>query len=287
MSKKSTTQMGVDGDKVTDVVLLDANEVFVPDGRLRKIDKAKVKGMVESISKHGQLQPILVDKMGNLLDGNHRLQACIELGKRVEAKVMDIIDERVARLIEIDTNLVRNELSPTEQERHLVERKKIYLELYPETARGGKSKGEAKTFVEDTAEKMGVSKKTVERAIKRGETASEELVEARENKEISTADMDAIIGKTGADKGAQKEALKDVLAKKKEVKEKPKKEELGMKNVLPIDESYYKEQIEELKVDNGKLRNAYSKLEVDLAKAKEQIIKLQERIKDFSSKAKA
>lgn len=274
MKKVNNTKVGVDGDKVSDIILMDANEVFVPDGRLRKVDKSKVKGLVESISKHGQLQPILVDKMGNLLDGNHRLSACIELGIRVEAKVMDVIDEDVARLIEIDTNLIRNDLSPVEQEKHLVERKRIYLKLYPETAKGGKSKGDSKTFVEDTAEKMGVSKKTVERAIKRGETASEELQEARESKEISTSDMDTIIGKVGADPVKQKEALKDVLAKKKEAKEAPK----ANKDVLPVDEGYYKEQIEELKVDNGKLRAEKSKLEVDLAKAKAEIIKLQGKI---------
>lgn len=271
---KAKDKMDISGDKLNDFVLMDTDEVFVPDGRLRKIDKGKVKGLVESMTKQGQLQPILVDKMGNLLDGNHRLTACIELGRRVEAKIVDVVDSDIARLIEIDTNLVRSELTPQQQEEHLVERKKIYLKLYPDTAKGGKSKGEDKTFVEDTAEKLGVSKKTVERAIRRGENASEDLKEAREEGKVSSADMDKIITLAGNDKEKQKEALKDVLAKKKEPKE-----EKGTKTVLPVDLSYYEEQIKELKCDNDKLRGEKNKAEVDLAKAMEQIIKFQERIK--------
>lgn len=237
--------MGVDGDIVENIVLLDVNEVYVSDDRERGLNKVKIKSLVESISKHGQLQPIIIDKMGNLIAGNHRLEACKSLDIKVQAKVIDEINEDKIKLIEIDENLIRTELTLTQLERHLAKRKEIYTRLYPETKRGGKAKEDgAKTFVEDTAEKTGMNPKTVQRIIRRGENASEDLQEARDNGDISNADMDDIIKETGKDHEAQADKLKALLAQKsekpKEEKSKKEKNPLGETDNLPIDLEYYK-----------------------------------------------
>lgn len=219
-SKLKSNQVGIDGDTVDNVVFLDPNEVFVPENRFRKLSVKAVDSIAESMEKHGQLQIIRVDKNGNLIDGNHRLHACIKLGLRVKAEVIDCFDENLLALQEIDTNLIRNELTPTEKELHLAERKRLYIELYPDTAKGKATKDtDQKSFVEDTADKMGVSKKTVERTVKRGELAGKELQEARDNKEISTADIDDIIKETGGDKQAQKVSLQEKLKAKREAKQ--------------------------------------------------------------------
>ena len=219
----STKNMGVDGDELTGFVTLDANEVFVPDGRFRPLNKSKVKEIAQSIEKLAQMQPILVDEMGNLIFGNHRLHACIELGIPVEAKVTTEKNPDKLALMEIDENLSRKELSQSELENHLAERKKLYNILYPNTAkRGAKPKDDdgQKNFADDTADSLGKSAKSVNRDVKRGENAGEELQKARDDKKITNGEMDEIIKKDGDDTDAQKDSIKDLIAKKAEKKNK-------------------------------------------------------------------
>ena len=216
---------GITGGEVEGFMEVDANEVYVPEGRFRPLDKKAVKVIEESIQKNGQLQPILIDKNGNLIDGNHRLNACINLGISCIAKVVDEVDEDKLALMEIDTNLCRKELSASELEIHLAERKKIYLRLYPETAKGSFTKSEAKSFAEDTADTMGVSKKTIERLVKRGEESTDEMREARDSKVITNSELDEVIKETsGLSVEDKNKALKDKLKAKAESKEQPVKE---------------------------------------------------------------
>lgn len=55
----------------------------------RDIDKSNLKGIVESISKHGQLTPIIVDNDMRVIDGQHRLEALKILKKPVKYEVKD------------------------------------------------------------------------------------------------------------------------------------------------------------------------------------------------------
>ncbi|MGL5750502.1 MAG: hypothetical protein ACRCXT_08250, partial [Paraclostridium sp.] len=115
------------------------------------------------------------------------------------------------------------ELTQSELEVHLAERKKIYLKLYPETAKATFKKSDTKSFTEDTADTLGVSKKTIERAVKRGEEATNEIREARDNKEITTSEVDEIIKETaGLSVEDKNQALKDKLKAKAETKAIPK-----------------------------------------------------------------
>lgn len=215
--------IGVTGGELEGFLELDTSSVYVPEGRFRALDTKSVKIIAESILKNGQLQPILVDKNGNLIDGNHRLNACIQLGISVVAQVIDEVNEDKLALIEIDTNLCRKELTQSELELHLAERKKIYLKLYPETAKATFKKSDTKSFTEDTADTLGVSKKTIERAVKRGEEATNEMREARDNKEITTSEVDEIIKETaGLSVEDKNQALKDKLKAKAEAKAIPK-----------------------------------------------------------------
>jgi len=272
MSKREVKGLGVDGDVVEDILWLDVNEVYVPDDRERPLNKIKVKSLLDSIQRQGQLQPIIVDKLGNLLAGNHRLEACRLAGIKVKASVINEIDEDKLKLIEIDENLIRSELTPSQLEKHLAKRKEIYTRLFPETKQGGKAKGEgAKTFVEDTAEQTGIHPKAIQRSIRRGESASEELREARDNGEISTTDMDEIIKDTGKDHGAQAEKLKALLSTKKVPKEKPVVE---TRDNLPVDLEYYKG----LEVERDSLKETLKEKDKELTKLNTLVSKLQNRI---------
>jgi len=93
--------------------------------RLRPVDEGTVVGLVESIRVSGLLQPILVNTAGILGAGAHRLEAVKRLGwSTVTAKVLDL-DEAGMRLVEVDENLQRNELSVLEVAEHIVLREEL------------------------------------------------------------------------------------------------------------------------------------------------------------------
>tara|TARA_B110000908_G_C10189478_1_gene419757 strand:- start:518 stop:1222 length:705 start_codon:yes stop_codon:yes gene_type:complete len=49
----------------------------------RNINEKSVKKMMESISKYGLIQPIIVSSDGYVIDGQHRLSSCMRLGKEI------------------------------------------------------------------------------------------------------------------------------------------------------------------------------------------------------------
>lgn len=271
---KVTKNIGVTGGILEDFLELDLDDVFIPEGRFRPLDPKSVKVIAESILKNGQLQPILVDKNGNLIDGNHRYHACKELGISVIAKVIDEVNEDKLALIEIDTNLCRKELTQSELEVHLAERKKIYLRLYPDTAKNTFKKTDTKSFTEDTAETLGVSKKTVERIVKRGEEATNEMREARDNKELTTSELDEVIKDTsGLSIEDKNEALKAKLKAKAELKNTPKTEAPKAETIADtVEDVTINLEVEALKVE-------IEGLKVLLAKEQETNKKLRARIK--------
>lgn len=272
---KITKQMGVDGDVLDGFINLNPNEVFIPEGRFRPINKKTVQALVESITKHGQLQPIIVDTNGNLIAGNHRVQACIELGIMVEAKVTSELDPDKLALQEIDENLVRAELTQTQLENHLAQRKELYNKLYPDTAKRG-AKGTENSgkdsFTDDTSKVTGMSASVVDRTVRRGELASQELQEARDAKLITSGDVDKVIAEVGGDITSQSEKLKAMIKEKAEKKEAKVKGE-----PVEVDEEDTKAQLKELgkelKESNKALEKSDNAHEKELAKLQKVIVK--------------
>lgn len=293
-----TKNNGITGGELEGFIEVDPNQIYVPEGRFRPLDKKAVKVLEESIEKNKQLQPILIDRNGNLIDGNHRLNACINLGISCIANVVDEVNEDKLALMEIDTNLCRKELSASELEVHLAERKKIYLRLYPETAKGSFTKSETKSFTEDTADTMNVSKKTIERLVKRGEEATDEMRQARDAKEITNSELDEVIKETsGLSVEDKNKALKDKLKAKAEQKvaeredkavtgdaEKPQetqKEDIPTKDLAKLN-GILEEQYEVLYKDYEEALRKIKDTELLLSAEKEKNKKLRDRI----SKAK-
>ena len=100
------------------------------------------------------------------------------------------MDTLHTELAEIDENVIRTGLSDLELSELLARRKKIYEMLHPATiarnlpghasnyeSSSDKLTGEEKTFSQDTAEKMGVSPRTVERHVQIGENLTQEAKE--------------------------------------------------------------------------------------------------------------
>ena len=172
-------------------MLLNINEIKIGSNR-RKSAPENVKALSESISEVGMMNPITVDANHNLVAGLHRLEAAKLLGwTEIDCNVCEL-DELHAELAEIDENVVRTGLSDLELSELLARRKRIYETLHPETRHGGDRKSETikssicrddpvKSFAEDTAEKMGVSPRTVERHVQIAENLTPEAKDVLRN----------------------------------------------------------------------------------------------------------
>lgn len=198
------------------------DEIQVREGR-RELDTTHVQELADSIRELGLLNPVTVDKENYLIAGLHRLEAVKLLEwSEVECTVSSL-EGLQAELAEIDENFVRNDLSTIEYGEMLLRRKEIYETLHPETKNGGDRKSEeirtkkirsdsAKSFVQDTADKLGVVPRTVELQI---QTAKNLTPEAKE----IIKDADTKITKKAALKlsrlepGQQKEAAALLAAK--------------------------------------------------------------------------
>lgn len=153
----------------------------------RKRELGDVTTLSKSIQEIGLLNPITIQTNGTLIAGYHRLTACTSLGwSEIEVNMVNLEALR-AELAEIDENLIRSELHYIDRAEHLQRRKEIYEAMYPETKAGlaqaigmnraiGNNVGDtlSPTFTEDTASKIGVSERTVERSIQLAKTFTPE-----------------------------------------------------------------------------------------------------------------
>lgn len=159
----------------------------------RKRDLGDIQPLVQSIKELGLLNPITILPDHTLVAGFHRLAACKQLGwSEIPANVVEL-DALSAELAEIDENLIRNELHWFDRDKQLKRRKEIYEAIHPETRHGNTSeRAEVKrhcvvlqpTFSEDTATKVGVSDRTIERSIQRANAFTEEQGEILKRAEI-------------------------------------------------------------------------------------------------------
>ena len=161
--------------------MIAVDSIGVPPERMRKPRPEVVDELAASIATEGLLQPIVVrpdpKRAGFLLvAGWHRLEAKRKLKhETIECRVLDGLSADQARVAEIDENLIRADLTPSERAVHHAERKALYLKLHPETkhggapgkAGGGKKAKDAKlaSFVKDTAKKTGKAKRTIARDV--------------------------------------------------------------------------------------------------------------------------
>lgn len=174
MSLDSTTQRTIDLFSPHGGSVL-ISDIIIGEKR-REIKSEYVQKLADSIKQVGLINPITIAPDNRLIAGYHRVQAFKLLGEtRIPAVVLNLSDLE-ARLAEIDENLIRNEGTVLERGEWLLERKRIYEELYPETKRGGlpgapgggkQAKSEIiSSFAEDTADKTGQSRRTIEQEIK-------------------------------------------------------------------------------------------------------------------------
>lgn len=170
-------------------MLIKIDDIKINPGR-REAAPEDVQRLSESIAEVGMMNPITVDADYTLVAGLHRLEAAKLLGwTEVECTVCGL-DRLHAELAEIDENVIRTGLSDLELSELLARRKKIYETLHPATiarnlpghasnyeSSSDKLTGEEKPFSQDTAAKLGVSPRTVERHVQIGENLTPEAKE--------------------------------------------------------------------------------------------------------------
>jgi ParB family chromosome partitioning protein len=213
-----------------------------PQPRLRRLDDERVEALVQSIQEVGLQSPISLrahsvtgvtpcnhnGKLYSVVAGQHRLEACRRLGwKEIPAFIVDLDDAR-CQLWEIDENLVRAELTQLERAEHIRVRKIVYERIHPETRHGG-DRGNQYTggkprqdpnlgscqhppcFVDDTAEKTGMSRTDIARSVHRAEAIDPEVKEAiRDMPEIADkgVELDALAAVEPEEQKAAVEAVK-------------------------------------------------------------------------------
>lgn len=180
--------------------------------RLRRVDEAWVEALAASIERNGLQQPIQVacgpDGGFRLVAGAHRYAAVQWLGRdTIAAQVIDVTDDE-ARLLEIDENLFRRELSYYDRAKFLAERQAVWERLHPETKRGvagGKARQRKEgapatamiAFAGSAAERVGLSERSIQEAVKLWRDLSDETKHLVENSP-SLADNGAFLKRIAA-----------------------------------------------------------------------------------------
>ena len=185
------------------MLLVPISEITVNPGR-REAAPGDVKELADSILEVGLINPIMVDQAHTLIAGLHRLEAMKLLGRtEIECTVSDL-DGLQVELAEIDENFVRKDLSDDEFRELLLRRKEIYESLHPETRAtydGGAFRGNqhqnvvgenfsatTKSFTQDTADKLGVSPRTVELQIQTAKNLTPEAKEIIKGAKVTKSD---------------------------------------------------------------------------------------------------
>ena len=150
------------------------SEIKINPGR-RDTQQRNVEELARSIAAVSLMNPITVAQDSTLIAGLHRLETVKLLGWTEIECVVSEADGLQAELAEIGENFVRAGLSHRELGDLLLRRKELYEAIHPETRQGQRngqtaknanfSLLETKSFAQDTAEKLGVSKRTVEQLV--------------------------------------------------------------------------------------------------------------------------
>jgi ParB family chromosome partitioning protein len=189
--------------------------------RLRPVDPAHIEAIAASIAQSGLHAPVIVRPEGNryrLIAGAHRMAACRSLGWTTIDAIIQNVEGDEARLIEIDENLMRRELSALDRAISLSDRKAIYDRLFPEAKLlGRKPKKMSQTlrqfgerFSKHAAKRTGLSERAVQMSL---ELAGKLSPEARDLLRLSDiADNQAQLLALAAEEPDRQVAMARVIA---------------------------------------------------------------------------
>lgn len=150
-------------------------------GIFPSMSEAEYRGLRDDIEQNGQAEPIWVDQDGKVIDGRHRVRACADLGREVDASTYS--GTNVVAFV-VSLNLKRRMLD--ESQRAMVAARIANMSrgdnqhTKEDASIGGTSQSEA-------AEQLNVSPRSVQRAAKVIADAVPELVEAVEQGKVTVS----------------------------------------------------------------------------------------------------
>ncbi len=186
--------------------------------RSRRVDPAWAEDLAKKIKASGGREPQLKDMIEvrpikragtpyEVVTGAHRLKAVKLLGWReIEARILHL-NAVEAKTREISDYFSHKNLTVLAKGRSFSQLKKIYLEWYPQTARGGARRGEdfkgtscpfEKSFSKKTAEDWGLDRRTIDRYIAVFESLLPEVVEDIEASGHKIADNQSELTQLGS-----------------------------------------------------------------------------------------
>jgi hypothetical protein len=138
--------------------------------RLRQPNEAAIVGLVESMRRLGQLQPISIyspdDATALLVTGYHRLEAAKRLGWEYIEAVFVTGDAVEREMQEIAENLHRSDLTVLERDEQIARWIELEAASRIYTTCGNSSKPGPKTSVAPSAEAIGINREAGRRAVK-------------------------------------------------------------------------------------------------------------------------
>ena len=152
--------------------------------RQRK-DLGEINKMIESIKTFGQLQPVVINRNNELIAGGRRLAACMMGGFKVKVCYKDTVDPLTMREMELEENIQRKALTPSEEVLAVAELVELKQKIY-----GVKSPNREGGFSHsDAAEIIGKSRTSVVEDIQLAEAVKmfPELHACKTKSEIKSA----------------------------------------------------------------------------------------------------
>lgn len=146
---------------------INVDDITIED-RLRD-DFGDLQGLANSIDLLGLLHPIVVDNENRLIAGHRRLKAVKMLGwSDIPVKVINNLSENERRLIELEENTKRKDLTDYEQSKNLNELVVVTKEVLKESDSPPSSKKKSNAEKPDSekkvSEKLGVPQQTINEA---------------------------------------------------------------------------------------------------------------------------
>lgn len=208
-----------------DIRRIALDQIVVSD-RIRPVESAWAEALAASFDDSGQKAPIVVRKVGDKFDlvaGAHRLAAATLLGWADILASVETLDDLQARLVEIDENLMRRELGPLDRAMFLAERRRVHLEMHPDTAHGGDRKGRKqreeiksqslrldllpRRFTDEAAAKIGLSERSIQLSLAIADGLDPELLVALRATPIAD-NQSALQTLAGMTRGEQRAVIK-------------------------------------------------------------------------------
>ena len=133
----------------------------------------------ESIKTNGLWMPIIVNPQGEILDGHHRFRICIELNIKTKYAIREFENKLFEKKFVIECNLKRRQLTDFQKAELGMPLQKINEELAKQRMLSSNEdklpNTHSGTAVQNTADEIGMSRGTFERAKKIIEEAPEEI----------------------------------------------------------------------------------------------------------------